>query len=63
MTISELRAALAALVKNDPYRGDATVTFGQGFEPVEGGIIAKSTVTNLVVLNLAPISLDKMGGF
>lgn len=63
MTIKELQAALAALVAKDAYLADASVTYGQDFEPVEGGIIAKHNVSKLVVLNLAPLTLDKMGGF
>lgn len=63
MTIKELHDHLTALMAEDEYRADATVTFGQAFEPVEGGIIAKHKTNGLAVLNLAPIALDKMGGF
>ena len=62
MTINELVKELRALVAEDDYRGDATVTFGTDMEPVEGGIIAKDP-GGLVVLNLAPTKLDRVGGF
>lgn len=63
MTINELMHELQALVAEDEYRGDATVTYGSDNEPVEGGIIARKGNAGLVVLNLAPIKLDQVGGF
>lgn len=63
MTVLELRDALNALIARDEYLAGASVTYGPDFEPVGGGIIGKNTKTNLVVLNLAPIMLDQMGGF
>ena len=63
MTVNQLIAALQALVAEDSYRGDASVTFGNAMEPVEGGIIARRRDTGLVVLNLAPTRLDRVGGF
>ena len=63
MTINELTKALQVLVAEDEYRGEATVTYGNENEPVEGGIIAREGSTGLIVLNLAPIKLDRVGGF
>lgn len=63
MTISQLIEQLQALVADDEYRGDAAVTFGSDMEPVEGGIVTKHRGTGLVVLNLAPTKLDRVGGF
>ena len=63
MTVNQLITALQALVAEDTYRGDAAVTFGNAMEPVEGGIIARHRESGLVVLNLAPVSLDRVGGF
>ena len=63
MTVNQLIAALQALVADDVYRGDAAVTFGSAMDPVEGGIIARHRGTGLVVLNLAPTRLDRVGGF
>lgn len=63
MTINELIRELQALVAEDEYRGDAAVTFGSDMEPVLGGIITRHQGTGLVVLNLAPTKLDRVGGF
>jgi hypothetical protein len=63
MTINELIRELQALVAEDEYRGDAAVTFGSDMEPVLGGIITRHRGTGLVVLNLAPTRLDRVGGF
>jgi hypothetical protein len=63
MTVNQLIAALQALVADDPYRGEASVTFGSAMEPVEGGIIAKHRGSGLAVLNLAPTRLEQVGGF
>lgn len=63
MTIKELHKHLEALMAEDEYRADAQVTFGEAFDPVVGGTIAKNAKTGLAVLNLAPIALDKVGGF
>ena len=62
MTINELIKELQALVAEDEYRGHAAVTFGPDMEPVEGGIIARGP-GGLIVLNLAPTKLDRVGGF
>lgn len=61
MTIAELIEALSALVKDDPRRADIVVTFGPAMEPIAGGIV--TTGQGREVLNLAPIRLDKVGGF
>jgi len=37
------------------------VFFGEGMEPVEGGIVGNRG--GLAVLNLAPVKLDRVGGF
>ena len=63
MTVNELIRELQALVAEDEYRGEAAVTFGNDMEPVEGGIITRHRGTGLVVLNLAPTKLDRVGGF
>ena len=63
MTVNELIRQLQALVAEDEFRGDAAVTFGSDMEPVLGGIIARNRGTGLVVLNLAPTKLDRVGGF
>lgn len=63
MTINELIKQLQALVADDEYRGEATVTYGSDNEPVEGGIMARDGSRGLIVLNLAPIKLDEVGGF
>ena len=63
MTINELIRELQALVQEDEFRGDAAVTFGSDMEPVLGGIITRHRGTGLVVLNLAPTKLDRVGGF
>ena len=63
MTINELIRQLQALVAEDEFRGDAAVTFGSGMEPVLGGIITRHRGTGLVVLNLAPTKLDRVGGY
>jgi hypothetical protein len=63
MTINELILQLQALVAEDQFRGEAAVTFGSDMEPVLGGIITRHRGTGLAVLNLAPTSLDRVGGF
>lgn len=63
MTINELIEQLQALVAEDEFRGDASVTFGSEMEPVEGGILTRHCGTGLLVLNLAPTRLDCVGGF
>jgi len=61
MTIGNQIAVLSALVADDPRRADSPVTFGPAMEPVEGGIIGRRDGRD--VLNLAPVRLDKVGGF
>jgi hypothetical protein len=63
MTVNDLIRQLQVLVKEDPFRGDAAVTFGCDMEPVLGGIVTRHRGTGLVVLNLAPTKLDHVGGF
>ena len=63
MTVNELIRQLQTLVANDGFRGDAAVTFGSDMEPVLGGIFTRNRATGLVVLNLAPAKLDRVGGF
>ena len=63
MTLNELILQLQALVAEDQFRGEAAVTFGSDMEPVLGGIITRHRGTGLAVLNLAPTSLDRVGGF
>jgi len=62
MKLRELRTALDRLVAEDNFRDDAEVYFGPNMEPVEGGKFGKGP-GGLTVLNLAPIKLDKVGGF
>lgn len=61
MTIQQLIYTLTRLVEQDGFRADMAVTFGPGFEPVEGGLIGRKD--GLAVLNLAPVSLERVGGF
>lgn len=63
MTINALIKRLQALVADDEYRGEVIVTYGSDDSPVEGGIIAREGSTGLIVLNLARIKLDQVGGF
>ena len=63
MTIDELIKELQALVGADEARGKANVTFGSEMEPIAGGILTRHRVSGLVVLNLAPTRLDRVGGF
>ena len=63
MTINELIKALQALTAKDEYAGEASVTFGEQMLAVEGGILACNHRTGLVVLNLAELKLDQVGGF
>lgn len=63
MTIGELIDRLQAVVAEDEYRRDAAVTFGSDMERVEGGIVTRHRGSGLVVLNLAPTKLDRVGGF
>ena len=63
MTINDLIEALQALVADDEHRGEGTVTYGSDNEPVAGGILARDAKTGLLVLNLAPVRLDRVGGF
>ena len=46
---------------DDPRHIAIPVTFGPAMEPVEGGIVAYGE--DRTVLNLAPVRLDKIGGF
>ena len=61
MTVKDLIDRLQALVAEDRYRADMEVFFGEGMEPVEGGIVGNRG--GLAVLNLAPVKLDRVGGF
>lgn len=61
MTVNELIDRLQALVVEDGYRRDMEVFFGERMEPVEGGIVGNRG--GLAVLNLAPVKLDRVGGF
>lgn len=61
MTLGELIDALQALVGEDEYRRDMEVCFGERMEPVEGGVVGNRS--GLAVLNLAPVKLDRVGGF
>jgi hypothetical protein len=61
MTIGQLIEQLNLIVAKDPYHRDMTVTFGPELEPVAGGLVGKHD--GLVMLNLAPVSLDQVGGF
>lgn len=63
MTINELIRELQALVAEDEDRGEASVTYGNDNERVEGGIMLREGSTGLIVLNLAPIRLNQVGGF
>lgn len=61
MTIEELRAALDRVVAADPHAKNMQVRFGPQMHPINGGIVTKD-VSKLVVLSLAPIKLDQVGG-
>ncbi len=61
MTVNQLIDRLQALVAEDRYRVDMEVFFGEGMEPVEGGIVGNRA--GLAILNLAPVKLDRVGGF
>jgi hypothetical protein len=61
MTIGQLIERLQAVVARDPRNADLPVTFGGGMEPVEGGTIGRNK--GGMVLNLAPLPLDRVGGF
>lgn len=61
MTVGELIDRLQSLVAEDSYRLEMQVCFGEGLEPVEGGIVGRRG--GLAVLNLAPVKLDRAGGF
>ncbi len=61
MTIAELIAALTRFVEQDATRGAIPVTFGNAMVPVKGGIIGQFEAG--LILNLAPVRLDKVGGF
>ncbi|MFN3727560.1 MAG: hypothetical protein ACK4SZ_14795 [Allosphingosinicella sp.] len=63
MNVNELIQHLPALVADDEFRGDAAVTFGSDMESVLGGILIRHRGTGVVVLNLAPTKLDRVGGF
>ena len=62
MTITELHDQLAAIVATDEYAADMQIRFGPEMMPVQGGIITKDAA-GLVVLSLAPMKLDFVGGF
>jgi hypothetical protein len=61
MTVGELIDRLQRLVAEDSYRLEMQACFGEGLEPVEGGIVGHRD--GLAVLNLAPVKLDRVGGF
>ena len=61
MTVKDLIDRLQGLVADDRYRLDMEVFFGERMEPVEGGIVGNRG--GLAVLNLAPVKLDRVGGF
>lgn len=61
MTIGELIERLQALVAEDEHRLEMRVFFGERMEPVAGGIVGNRG--GLAILNLAPVKLDRVGGF
>ena len=61
MTVKELIDRLQAQVAEGGSRVDMEVCFGERMEPVEGGIVGNRG--GLAVLNLAPVKLDRVGGF
>ena len=63
MTVEKLIEELEGLMEKDPYVAEAEVTFGRTMEPVSGGIMTRNLRTGLAVLNLAPVQLDRIGGF
>ena len=63
MTINERVRQLQAQVAEDEFRADAAVMFGSEMKPVLGGIITRHRGSGLVVLNLAPTMLDRVGAF
>jgi hypothetical protein len=66
MKLRELKEQIDRLLAEDEYRSEANVVFGpeEGDHiAIEGGIIGAQTGTGLIVLILAPIKLDKVGGF
>ena len=62
MTIKELHEQLAAIVAADEYATEMQIRFGPEMMPVHGGIVTKDGA-GLVVLSLAPMKLDFVGGF
>jgi hypothetical protein len=63
LTVGQLVDRLAAIVAADEFARDMRVTFGGDRFPVRGGIAGKNPDNGLVELNLAPVTLDKVGGF
>ncbi|MBX3562634.1 MAG: hypothetical protein KF780_12590 [Sphingomonas sp.] len=61
MTLGRLIERLQALVAEDEHRADMEVFFGERMDPVEGGIVGHRD--GLAILNLAPVRLDRVGGF
>ncbi|MDQ1158914.1 hypothetical protein QE385_003241 [Sphingomonas sp. SORGH_AS 950] len=61
MTIGQLLERLRMIVALNPRSADIPVTFGPECKPVEGGIIRQHQ--DGATLNLAPLALDKVGGF
>ena len=63
MTVNELIRQLQALVADRGFGGDAAVAFGSDIEPLPGGIVIRNRASGLVVPNLAPATLWRVGGF
>lgn len=60
LTVRQLAEILTRLAEIKP---DASVTYGPAAEPVTGGILAHNQETGEFTLNLAPVQLDRVGGF
>ena len=62
MTVNELIRQLQALVADKGFRGEAAVAFGSDKDPVPGAIVIRNRASGLVVPNLAPAMLHRVGG-
>lgn len=62
LTLLQLINRLTDQITASPEAADALVVFGEDYTPVAGGILRQVGDDGLA-LNLAPISLDQVGGF
>lgn len=62
LTVSELADHLFGMMREDRAAGALPITFGPDATPVSGGIVKRGAETGRY-LNLAPMPLNKVGGF